>query len=44
MYDNVIAEKIAKKYQEHPLTDFASVTQKTPLDALNLNWSGAGFA
>ena len=38
MYDNVIAQKIAQQYREQPLTDFASVTPKTPLEALNLNW------
>lgn len=38
MYDEVIAQKIAEQYRQCPLTDFASVTQKTPLEALNLNW------
>ena len=38
MYDNTIAQKIAKQYNQHPLTDFASVKPETPLDTLNLNW------
>jgi len=38
MYDNIIAQKIAKQYNQQPLTDFASVKPETPLDALNLNW------
>jgi len=38
MYDNIIAQKIAKQYNQQPLTDFASVKPETPLDTLNLNW------
>lgn len=38
MYDNTIAIEIAKKYNETPLTDFASVNTGTPLESLNLNW------
>lgn len=38
MYDNAIAQKIARQYNQQPLTDFASVKLETPLDALNLNW------
>jgi 16S rRNA G966 N2-methylase RsmD len=38
MYDNTIAQKIAKQYNQQPLTDFASVKPETPLDTLNLNW------
>lgn len=38
MYDNVIAQKIAKQYNQRPLTDFASVKLETPLETLNLNW------
>jgi len=38
MYDNVIAVEIAEKYKQNPLTDFASVKNNTPLEALNLNW------
>lgn len=38
MYDNTIAIEIAKQYKETPLTDFASVNTRTPLDSLNLNW------
>jgi len=38
MYDNTIAQKIAQQYNQHPLTDFASVKPETPLESLNLNW------
>jgi len=38
MYDNIVAQKIAQQYREHPLTDFASVVPGTPLNTLNLNW------
>src|SRR3972149_9962961 len=38
MYDNTIAQKIAKQYNQQPLTDFAGVKPETPLDTLNLNW------
>src|SRR3989339_608939 len=38
MYDNTIAQKIAKQYNQQPLTDFASVKPETALETLNLNW------
>ncbi len=38
MYDNLVAEKIAKKYKETPFTNFASITPSTHLEDLNLNW------
>lgn len=38
MYDETIACKIAKQYNETPLTDFASVNANTKVDKLNLNW------
>ncbi len=38
MYDNVLAEKIAKQYKEKPFTDFASIGPDTQLEKLNLNW------
>ncbi|OGX33730.1 MAG: hypothetical protein A3C36_00490 [Omnitrophica WOR_2 bacterium RIFCSPHIGHO2_02_FULL_52_10] len=38
MYDNAVAHKIAKQYNEMPLTDFASVNRLTKLEELNLNW------
>lgn len=38
MYDNIIAEKIAKQYRQKPLTDFAGVGPQTRLEILNLNW------
>lgn len=38
MYDNTVAEKISRQYNQQPLTDFASVNSKTRLDDLNLNW------
>jgi len=38
MYDNIIAQKISQQYKQRPLTDFASVTSKTQLSTLNLNW------
>jgi DNA modification methylase len=38
MYDNKIAHKIAKQYNEIPFTDFASITPKTKIETLNLNW------
>src|SRR3989344_4082926 len=38
MYDNTIAKKIAKQYNQHPLTDFASMRSETNLETLNLNW------
>lgn len=38
MYDNSVAQLIAKKYNEEPLKDFASVNPNTKLSDLNLNW------
>ncbi len=38
MYDNKVAKKIAKQYNEDPLTDFTSVDPDTDLNSLNLNW------
>ena len=38
MYDNKVAQKIARQYQQTPLTDFASVGPNTDLETLNLNW------
>ena len=38
MYDNVLAEKIARQYKEKPFTDFASIGPDTQLEKLNLNW------
>lgn len=38
MYDNKIADKVAKQYKMQPLTDFAGVNQDTALEGLNLNW------
>lgn len=38
MYDNTITQKIAKQYNQQPLTDFANVGPETPLETLNLNW------
>lgn len=38
MYDNVVAQEIAKQYNQAPLTNFASVNLRTRLDDLNLNW------
>lgn len=38
MYDNQIAQLIAQKYKEEPLTDFSSVNAGTDLKDLNLNW------
>jgi len=38
VYDNTIAQKIAKQYNQQPLTDFASVKPETLLETLNLNW------
>ena len=38
VYDNTIAQKIARQYKQQPLTDFASVKPETSLDTLNLNW------
>ncbi|MBI5077416.1 class I SAM-dependent methyltransferase [Candidatus Falkowbacteria bacterium] len=38
MYDNTVAQKIAKQYQQTPLTNFSSITLDTDLETLNLNW------
>lgn len=38
MYDNAVAEKISKQYNQTPLKDFAGVCPSTRLDNLNLNW------
>lgn len=38
MYDNTVAQTIAKQYNQTPLKDFASVNQQTKLENLNLNW------
>lgn len=38
MYDNSIAQQVAKKYKSKPLTNFAAINPKTDLGGLNLNW------
>jgi len=38
MYDNTVAQLVARKYKEEPLKDFASVNSSTQLSDLNLNW------
>lgn len=38
MYDNSIAQKIALQYRSEVLTDFASITEETDINSLNLNW------
>jgi len=38
MYDNTIAQKISKQYNQTPLVNFASVNLNTKLEDLNLNW------
>lgn len=38
MYDNVIAQKIAKQYNEVPFTNFSSINFDTRIEDLNLNW------
>lgn len=38
MYDNTVAQKIAKQYREKPLIDFANVNPDTRIEDLNLNW------
>jgi hypothetical protein len=38
MYDNTVAQKISKQYNQTPLVDFASVNLNTKLEDLNLNW------
>ncbi len=38
MYDNAVAQLVARKYKEEPLKDFASVNPNTQLSDLNLNW------
>ena len=38
MYDNTVAQKISKQYNQTPLVDFDSVNLNTKLEDLNLNW------
>ena len=38
MYDNTVAQKISKQYDQMPLVNFASVNFNTKLEDLNLNW------
>src|SRR3989339_1859400 len=38
MYDNTVAQKISKQYNQTPLVNFASVNLSTKLEDLNLNW------
>ncbi|KAF0121115.1 MAG: hypothetical protein FD151_1378, partial [bacterium] len=38
MYDNTLAQKISKQYNQMPLVNFASVNLDTKLENLNLNW------
>jgi len=38
MYDNTVAQKISKQYNQTPLVNFASVNLNTKLEDLNLNW------
>ncbi len=38
MYDNTVAQKISKQYNQTPLVNFTSVNLNTKLDDLNLNW------
>ena len=38
MYDNTVAHKISKQYNQTPLVNFASVNLNTKLEDLNLNW------
>jgi len=38
MYDNAVAQLVARKYNEEPLKDFARVNSNTQLSDLNLNW------
>jgi len=38
MYDNTISYKIAKLYQQSPVTDFIKINTRTDLNSLNLNW------
>src|SRR3989338_5509623 len=38
MYDNQIAQIVARKYKETPITNFGSVSPETVLESLNLNW------
>ncbi|MFA5858209.1 MAG: DNA methyltransferase [Elusimicrobiota bacterium] len=38
MYDNVIAQNIAKQYKRNPFTDFARINTNTNIEDLNLNW------
>jgi DNA modification methylase len=38
MYDNAVAQLVARKYKEEPLKNFSSVNPNTKLSDLNLNW------
>jgi len=38
MYDNVVAQLVARKYKEEPIKDFTNINPNTKLDDLNLNW------
>src|SRR3989344_6347602 len=38
MYDNTVAQKISKQYNQTPLVNFASVNFNTKLEDLNVNW------
>jgi DNA modification methylase len=38
MYDNIVAQKISKQYNQTPLVNFSSVNLNTKLEDLNLNW------
>lgn len=38
MYDNLLADKMARQCSSVPLTDFSSVQPDTNLERLNLNW------
>lgn len=38
MYDNTVAQKISKQYNQTPLVNFASINFNTKLEDLNLNW------
>lgn len=38
MYNTLVEKKIARQYEEKPLTDFSSIDSNTQLELLNLNW------
>lgn len=38
MYDNAVAQIVARKYKEEPLKNFSIVNPNTKLSDLNLNW------